>query len=141
MLQPKLKDFRSLGPFCLALAEAGVVARRPGFDHVVKRQRPVPFVVCTREVAIKKQVSEKRLVFGEVYAPNDLDTHGEFMTGEEIEKLAHRFMLKQLTGHVDLMHDQNSNHGTAVVESFIAREGDPDFTPGAWVLGTKVYDD
>jgi hypothetical protein len=40
---------------------------------------------------------------------------------------------------VDTDHDQAVN-GSYIVESFIARDGDPTFIPGAWVLGVKVPD-
>lgn len=92
-------------------------------------------------VRIKKINEEKRIVYGEVYAPDVLDTYGDFMTADDIEKMAHRFMkLANLGGSIDTNHDERSN-GSYPVESFIAREGDPDYTPGAWVLGTKVEDD
>lgn len=92
-------------------------------------------------VSIKRADAKRRLVFGEVYAPNRLDTHGEAMAAEDIEIMAHRFLhLVDPNKAIDTQHDNKPN-GSYPVESFIARDGDPDFTPGAWVLGVKVPDD
>lgn len=90
---------------------------------------------------VRKTDDEKRIAYAEVYAPNVLDTHGEFMDADSVAELAHKFMqLPDLSRSIDTNHD-NVPNGSYPVESFIAREGDPDFTPGAWVLGTKITDD
>jgi len=92
-------------------------------------------------VRIKKADADKQIAYGEVYAPNVLDTHGEFMLAEDIEKMAHRAMKRISEGSfvVDEMHD-NEDTGSYLVESFIARKGDPDYTEGAWVIGVKIND-
>lgn len=82
---------------------------------------------------------KKQIVFAEVYAPGIIDSHGDMMLSDQIEKAAHRFIRAQLTDRVDIMHD-NRLIEASVVESFIARENDPDFLPGAWVVGIKVDD-
>lgn len=82
---------------------------------------------------------EFHYVFGEVYAPDIVDTDGESMTAEDIRKMAHDFIA---AGKVKEL-DTNHNHqicGAEVVESFIARAGDPDFAEGAWVLGVRMTD-
>jgi hypothetical protein len=92
-------------------------------------------------VRIKKVDEDRRIVYGEVYAPMQLDSHGEFMLAEDIETMAHRFLtLDNLAAKIDTNHD-NVPNGSYPIESFIAREGDPDYTPGAWVLGVKITDD
>lgn len=90
-----------------------------------------------KEVGFKKADLQKRIVYGEVYVPNEKDSQGQWMTAEEIEKMAHRFMENLRLTKIDKQHDWDPDEGV-VVESFIARPGDPDFTPGAWVLGTKI---
>jgi hypothetical protein len=90
---------------------------------------------------VKKEDSEKRIVMGEVYAPMIPDAQGDFMTAEAIEKCAHNFMLKLRNTQVDVQHDNQPVEGVSVVESFIAREGDPDFIPGSWVVAVHVPDD
>lgn len=88
---------------------------------------------------ILRSDDERQIVYGEVYAPNRLDTHGEMMLAEDIELMAHRFMRLDLSKTIDRRHD-NVPVDAYPVESFIAREGDPIFTPGAWVLGVKIED-
>ena len=90
-------------------------------------------------VNIKRIDEEEQVVYGEVYAPFVLDTYGEFMTASDIKNMAHRFMKLDLSKVIDTNHD-NLPNGSYPVESFIAQEGDPNYTAGAWVLGVKVSD-
>jgi hypothetical protein len=90
-------------------------------------------------VPFRKTNDEKQIVYGEVYIPYVLDSQGDFMTPEQIETAAHRFMMAGRVTKVDTNHDLQDN-GSFVIESFIAREGDSDFEVGAWVLGTYVPD-
>jgi len=93
-----------------------------------------------RFIKIKTVNAEKQVVYGEVYAPNVLDTWGELMLPEDVELMAHRFMkMAHMKEAIDTQHD-NIPNGSYPVESFIAREDDPDYTPGAWVLGVKITD-
>jgi len=83
----------------------------------------------------------KRLVYAEVYAPMHVDTDGEFMTEEHIERMAHKFLSSGKVTKIDVQHDQKES-GCVIVESFLAREQDPDgFIKGSWVLGVKVIPD
>lgn len=88
---------------------------------------------------VRKSVPlEKRMVYAEVYAPNRPDSDGEFMTADTIEKMAHSFVKKGRLKQVDIQHDNKTVEGIQIVESFIARKGDPDFIPGSWVVGIHV---
>lgn len=89
------------------------------------------------EFVIKSVNEDKRIVTGEVYAPNVIDTHGEMMLPEDIELLAHRFMVSKLTDSIDVMHDNVLVQCNAV-ESFLARPNDPDYSEGSWVLAVKI---
>lgn len=91
------------------------------------------------EIAIAKIDEEQQLVYGEVYIPLVPDSHGDFMTAEDIEKMAHGFSKKGAVRAVDTEHNLKEN-GSEIVESFIARDGDPDFIEGAWVLSVHVTD-
>jgi hypothetical protein len=62
------------------------------------------------------------------------------MTPAEIEKMAYGFMESLRLTQIDKNHDGEANKGV-VVESFIARSGDPDFPEGTWALGVHVTDD
>lgn len=90
-------------------------------------------------VQIKRRDDEKQIVYGEVYAPDVLDTYGEYMSAEDIEVMAHRFMQLDLRMAIDTQHD-NIPNGAYPVESFVVRDGDPHYTPGSWVLGVKIPD-
>lgn len=87
---------------------------------------------------IKKTDAKLQIAYAEVYAPNIPDSHGDFMVPEEIRKMAHGFMRNGLTKSVDIEHDNKTDYDCAIVESFIAREGDPDFIPGSWVCGCHI---
>jgi hypothetical protein len=84
---------------------------------------------------------EQRMVWAEVYAPDRPDSDGEFMTAEEIRKMAYAFSKKMAFDQVDHQHDNEVTAGVCIVESFIARKGDPDFIAGAWVVGVHIPDD
>lgn len=88
---------------------------------------------------IKKLDEELQLVYGEVYAPGFPDAQGDFMTSETIRKMAHRFMEQMRVAQIDRNHDSKTVEAT-VVESFIARKGDPDFIADAWVAGVHIRD-
>lgn len=95
----------------------------------------------TTSLIIKADQPDERLVYGEVYAPNRPDSDHEFMTAEEIKKMAHAFIAKGIPGSIDTNHNNELVENVTVVESFIARKGDPDFLEGSWVVGVHVNDD
>lgn len=89
-----------------------------------------------------KSVKEaERLVYAEVYAPNRPDSDGEFMDAAGIKKMAFEFMESKALDSVDSYHNKEIAPGCCVVESFIARKGDPDFIEGSWVVGMHVNND
>lgn len=88
---------------------------------------------------IRKTITDKQLVFGEVYIPNQPDSHGEMMLPDDVEAMAHTFLKEvALSRSIDTGHD-NWPNGSYPVESFIARNM-PLYDDGAWVLGVKVTD-
>jgi len=91
-------------------------------------------------ITIVKVDEDRQLAYGEVYLPMIPDSQGDFMTEIEIEKMAHEFMKSGLLRGVDTQHDLCDN-GSIIVESFIAREGDPDFIKGAWVAAVWCSDE
>lgn len=95
------------------------------------------------QITIVKKSSEpaQRLVWGVVYAPNVPDSDGEFMTAGTIQKMAYDFMRKLAQDKVDHEHNNELTPGVCIVESFVARKGDPDFPEGAWVACAHVNDD
>ena len=76
-------------------------------------------------------------VYGVVYEPLQVDTDWESMTPYDVKKMAHDFLASGKVSNIDIMHNRKPS-GAKVVESFIARKGDPDYPEGAWVLGVLV---
>lgn len=81
----------------------------------------------------------ERVVFAEVLIPETPNTFGDYWTKDAIKEAAYLFA-KHGYG-IDIEHDNVDRTGDIyVVESFIAREGDPVFIPGSWVIGMKIED-
>lgn len=83
---------------------------------------------------------ELHMVYGEVYAPNRPDAQKEWMTREEIRKMAHRFVRERKFDQIDVMHD-NKIVKCEIVESWIASDNDPNYIPGSWCIGMHVPDE
>ena len=92
------------------------------------------------ERKLKIASEDERLVFGEVYAPNIPDSDGEFMDAKGIQEMAYKFMKNLKLKSIDTAHNNRNVEGACVVESFIARKGDPDFIEGSWVVGSHIDD-
>lgn len=105
---------------------------------LLRKSQSGPEVVTAR-YNIQKIQHDERLVTGQVYAPDTLDSHGHFMSKKELRRVAHQFMSDGLLTSIDVQHDNNPVDAV-IVESFIARKGDPDFEEGAWVATTKIND-
>lgn len=99
-----------------------------------------------KQVNIMKTYIEKRIVIGAVYVPYDendestIDSHGHACLEEDIEKAAYQFMKDLNNYNIDQQHNFTTGYGY-VVESYIAKAGDPLFKKGTWVLGVKVTND
>lgn len=93
------------------------------------------------ELVAKSASAKQRIVWGEVYAPLRPDSDGEYMDAETIQKMAYKFMRDGRLGQIDHMHTNELLESACVVESFIARKGDPDFIEGAWVVGVHIPKD
>jgi hypothetical protein len=94
-------------------------------------------------ITIKKvdTAEEQRMVWAEVYAPDRLDAGKDFATAEEIRKAAYNFVRSGRLTKVDVMHGNKGQEGVQILETFIARDNDPDFIPGSWVVGIHIPDD
>lgn len=95
----------------------------------------------TVEAIFKKESSDEQMVWAEVYAPNAQDSDGEFMDAKGIREAAYRFMRAKKLDSIDSQHDNELVPGCYIIESFIARKGDPDFIEGAWVVGMHIDND
>ncbi len=83
----------------------------------------------------------ERIVMAEVLIPDVPNVFGDINTRGAIRECMEAFALHGYI--IDLEHDNVDirNAKVFVVESFIARKGDPDFIEGAWVVGMKIVDD
>lgn len=90
-----------------------------------------------------KKSEEKRMVYGIVYSPDQVDTQGDFAKADEITKAAHGFMKEALTGNIDVKHDFDARDAY-VAESWITKGTDSLFEnepAGSWAVGIKVESD
>lgn len=82
-----------------------------------------------------------RVVMAEVLIPNVPNVFGDIYSEENIRDIVEKFAVQGYG--LDINHDQKDVEGKdyVVIESFIARPGDPDFIVGSWVVGIKVLSD
>ncbi|MFI8709949.1 XkdF-like putative serine protease domain-containing protein [Bacillus sp. NPDC077411] len=89
-----------------------------------------------------KSDDPQKLVYGVVYEPGVADAHNDFMTAEEIEKAAHKFIAD--ARNIDTQHDFEAGAGE-VVESYIApadfEVNGQTVQKGSWVIVTKATDE
>lgn len=85
-----------------------------------------------------KRVLTQRIVMGEVLVPGVPDAEGDVVSSEVVKQAAYQFLVYYRT--VGRQHQEFDNVGE-VVESFIARPQDPDFTPGAWVIAVQCSEE
>ncbi len=111
----------------------------PKIADLIRKAQKGPEVIEAPYKIAKVHDGDERLVTGQVYAPDTLDAHGHFMSAAELKRVAHQFMLDGLLTSIDVQHD-NQTIQASIVESFIARKGDPDFEEGSWVATVKVND-
>lgn len=95
-----------------------------------------------KEIEIAKVDKEKHLVYGIVYAPDEVDTQGDFVDAETIEKAAHDFLKHDRIHNIDKQHNLEEQKAY-VVESWIVRKNDELFplNEGAWAIAIKVDDE
>lgn len=96
-----------------------------------------------KQIAIKKTDNEKGLVYGIVYAPDEVDTDNEFTDANEIVKAAYAFMKNKNTNNVDKQHSFELEKAF-VCESWIVKSNDaifPDEKEGSWAVAIKLEDE
>lgn len=81
----------------------------------------------------------EQVVAAEVLIPDIPNCYGDVYTREAIKEFCYQFAIQGYG--IDLQHDNNDVTGkVVVVESFIARPGDPEFIEGSWVVAMKILD-
>jgi len=82
----------------------------------------------------------ERIAFAEVLIPDSPNVYGDLHSAENIRQFAYGFMINGFG--IDIDHNNiNVTSQVKIIESFIARAGDPVFVEGAWVVGILVLDD
>lgn len=92
-----------------------------------------------KTIEIKKRDEEQHTVYGIVYAPDEVDAHGDFATAQTIKQAAYNFMRDRNTDNVDVQHNLIKTDAF-VAESWIVQPDAPLFgdNPGAWAVAIKV---
>jgi hypothetical protein len=128
-----------MGSLAVSLATAIALETRVSGGRVSKHQAGERVAI---ELRFKRDNPMLQIAWSEVYVPYDLDTHDEWLRPETVRKMAHEFIRRLIEkGHLGIDVDHDNRPGRAeIAETFVARDGDPDFTPGAWVIGIHFLD-
>ena len=114
-----------------------------GKKIILKSQNAKPETATRKEWSfpITKSDADKRIVYGLVAVPGEVDTDGDIYTALAVEKSMEQFMNYGYTQYIDREHDYNMRDAY-VRESWLVKEGDPLFQEvGAWAVGIKVCSD
>ncbi|MCI6989409.1 MAG: XkdF-like putative serine protease domain-containing protein [Campylobacter sp.] len=85
--------------------------------------------------------SEEGIVYGIVYAPDEVDAQGDFANKDEIKKAAFEFMKGGAGYRVDVNHNM-LEADAFICESWIVKSKDEFFDEvGAWAVGIKIEDE
>lgn len=123
------------------IEEVEEVWTQEGAVSISPVRESVDLDISARVTKFEGDGTEQQLVWAEVYAPDLPDAHGDLMTRKEVQKLAHRFLKKAMTGAVDVQHDNDPTRALTIVESFVAGEDCTEFIPHSWVVCCHVEDD
>ena len=91
-------------------------------------------------VKIQKTDAVNKIVKGVVYSAMDIDTDGETMTKDEVQKNCWNFLAQRKEKNIDIQHDWQES-GCYVVESYMTEKGDPNFPEDSWIMAVKCTDD
>lgn len=111
-----------------------------GKKVILKSQNAKPETMARKEwnFPIVKSDAEKRIVYGLVAVPGEVDADGDIYTTLAVEKSMEQFMSYGYTQYIDREHDYNKRDAF-VRESWLVKEGDPLFPEvGAWAVGIKI---
>jgi hypothetical protein len=95
-----------------------------------------------RPLRLVKADGRLHRLYGIVYAPDEMDAHGDWADAQTIRKAADDFMRSGRAPQVDKEHDFTPVLAF-VAESWLVRKGDPlfpDEREGAWAVGIQIED-
>jgi len=91
-------------------------------------------------VKIEKTDKLNKIVKGIVYTAGDIDTDGETMTPDTVQKACWEFLALRKEKNIDIQHDWQES-GCYVVESYMTEKGDPNFAENSWIMAVKCTDE
>jgi hypothetical protein len=91
-------------------------------------------------VEITKTDTCNKIVKGIVYTAGYVDTDGETMTIDDVQKACWNFLALRKEKNIDVQHDWQQS-GCYVVESYMTEKNDPNFPEHSWVMAVKCTDD
>lgn len=91
-------------------------------------------------VKIEKTDPIHKVVKGIVYTANDVDTDGETMSIEDVQKSCWNFLAQRKEKNIDIQHDWQES-GCFVVESYMTEKNDPNFPENSWIMAVKCTDE
>jgi hypothetical protein len=129
----------------------------PGAKIVIMKSQETPKsgdITWNREVVFKAFNDEKQIAYGYVLVPEEVDSQDDFVSAEDVEKAAHRFLEIMSKGEqegqgVGYEHKVFTDIGHPV-ESVVDRDGsvaksmgvsDEDIRPGGWWAGIRMEDE
>ncbi|MFS4437855.1 XkdF-like putative serine protease domain-containing protein [Paracoccaceae bacterium GXU_MW_L88] len=91
---------------------------------------------------IEKADDERMVAYGIVYAPDQVDSHGDSADETTIRRAAYAFMREGRLKNIDTEHSFR-NEVAFIAESWLVRKGDelfPDEPEGSWAVGIQIGD-
>ena len=125
------------GPTVSAVHTPGSGGKKKDEDKDVYKEEEVQ-----KNVPIAKIDDEQRKVYGIVLEPDEVDTQGDTITAEEIEKSAAGFIEK--CGTIGLRHRKVAK-GVTLTDSYVTQGettlGKTKLKKGTWIIGVKIEND
>jgi hypothetical protein len=91
-------------------------------------------------VKITKTDKIHKVVKGIVYTAGDVDTDGETLSKDDVQKACWNFLAQRKEKNIDIQHDWQQS-GCYVVESYMTEKDDPNFPENSWVMAVKCTDE
>ena len=132
--QPLARSARTDDVAALPIAGETRTHRRMDFAfHHVRAEPAYTLVEAIAYPSLDPPTGKAKVPASEAWR---VDTYGTFMRAETLRRFAHDFMVQGRA--IDSDHD----HGVigALVESYLTRDGHPEYPPGVWVTTVKVTD-
>ena len=125
--------------YIFAIGMSDVDQARSIRDPILKR---APGLEARLKFVAKASDATERVSYGPIYVPFEIDLQGQYMTEREVAKTAHRFIASQ-DGLTKVMHWQTGTKAGepvgVIVESALARPGDPVYPRGTWHGAVKWH--